>query len=98
MFFVHSYRWIVMYFILPETEDRTLEDIELHFSDNNRKLTDRNIAKFDAMSKAENLKGNEAAKSISTISSIIETDWQQKFHTAKTGCDNEGFSIESTKC
>lgn len=34
-----------MYFLLPETEDRTLEDIEMHFSDNKRKLTDRKIQK-----------------------------------------------------
>lgn len=35
---------VVCYFILPETERRTLEDIELHFSDNTRSLTDRKIA------------------------------------------------------
>lgn len=35
----------LVYFILPETEDRTLEEIELHFSDNSKKLTDRNIVK-----------------------------------------------------
>lgn len=34
-----------MYLILPETEGASLEDIELHFSDNNRKLTDRRIAR-----------------------------------------------------
>lgn len=36
-----------MYQILPETEDRSLEDIELHFSDNSKKLTDRKIAKLN---------------------------------------------------
>lgn len=36
---------IVMYLILPETENISLEDIELHFSDNSKKLTDRIIAK-----------------------------------------------------
>lgn len=35
---------ILMYKILPETENRTLEEIELHFADNSKKLTDRNIA------------------------------------------------------
>lgn len=36
---------IFIYFYLPETERRTLEDIELHFSDNNKKLSDRKIPK-----------------------------------------------------
>lgn len=36
---------ILMYFILPETENRTLEDIELHFSDNSKKITDHKITK-----------------------------------------------------
>lgn len=35
-----------MYFYMPETENRTLEDIELHFSDNKRKLTDIRIRKI----------------------------------------------------
>lgn len=37
--------WIVMYKILPETEGRTLEDIELHFSDKTKKLADHKISK-----------------------------------------------------
>lgn len=36
---------VIGYFIIPETENRTLEDIELHFSDNALKLTDRKIPK-----------------------------------------------------
>ncbi|KAL7033165.1 hypothetical protein ACKWTF_007494 [Chironomus riparius] len=36
---------IFIYFYLPETEKRTLEDIELHFSDNNKKLKDIKIPK-----------------------------------------------------
>lgn len=32
-----------MYFILPETEQRSLEDIELHYSNNERRITDINI-------------------------------------------------------
>lgn len=34
-----------MYKILPETEHRTLEDIELYFTDNRRKWTDIKIVK-----------------------------------------------------
>lgn len=37
--------FIFIYFYLPETEKRTLEDIELHFSDNNKKLNDIKIPK-----------------------------------------------------
>lgn len=36
---------VLMYFVMPETEGRTLEDIELHFSDDSKKITDRIIAK-----------------------------------------------------
>lgn len=32
-----------MLFMLPETEHRSLEDIELHFSDNKRSIFDINI-------------------------------------------------------
>lgn len=37
--------FIVTYFILPETENISLEDIERHFSNNSKKITDRNIVK-----------------------------------------------------
>lgn len=36
-----------MFQALPETENRTLEEIELHFSDNKRKITDRHIKKIN---------------------------------------------------
>lgn len=32
-----------MYFILPESEKRSLEDIELHYSDDSKKITDIHI-------------------------------------------------------
>lgn len=34
-----------MYFILPETEQRSLEDIESHYSDNKKGITDIYISK-----------------------------------------------------
>lgn len=37
--------WILMYKILPETEDRTLEEIETHFLDKSKKLTVHKISK-----------------------------------------------------
>lgn len=36
---------IVIFFILPKTEERSPKDIELHFSDDSKKLTDRKIPK-----------------------------------------------------
>lgn len=39
-----------IYNFLPETERRTLEEIELHFSDNNKKLGDIKIRKNVDMS------------------------------------------------
>ena len=39
---------ILSFFILPETENRTLEEIELHFTDNSKKITDWRIAKLTA--------------------------------------------------
>lgn len=40
--------------MLPETEQRSLEDIELHFSDNNRSITDINIRIYPRAGDAEN--------------------------------------------
>lgn len=36
-----------MYFILPETENRTIEDIENYFSNRKRKITDIHIPYTD---------------------------------------------------
>jgi hypothetical protein len=47
--------YIFMY--LPETERRTLEEIELHFSDNNKKLSDIKIRKNVDMTLEKATKG-----------------------------------------
>lgn len=36
---------ITMYFIMPETEGRSLQDIELHFSNDSKRMTDWKISK-----------------------------------------------------
>lgn len=36
---------MVMSHILPETEDRSLNDIEIHYSNNSRSITDIKIQK-----------------------------------------------------
>ncbi len=53
---------IFIYFYLPETEKRTLEDIEIHFSDNNKKLTDVKIKKNASQQKLEKLDKLETEK------------------------------------
>lgn len=46
---------IYAYYVLPETNNRTLEDIELHFCDNSKKITDHKIVKvFDVERRSEN--------------------------------------------
>lgn len=46
--FFLSFRFIVLYLILPETENCDLEDIELYYSNSAHKLTDRKIRKATA--------------------------------------------------
>lgn len=41
------FRFIVAYFVLPETENCTLEEIEMHFSDKSKGLTDIRIEKIE---------------------------------------------------
>lgn len=69
-----------MYFILPETEGRSLEEIELHFSDNSKKITNRRIPKtqivqenskqsnFDAENVLNVYKTNEKTTKVNTSS------------------------------
>lgn len=52
---------IYIYMFLPETERRTLEEIELHFSDNEKKMSDIKIRKNVnmAVEKAGNMKNGQ---------------------------------------
>lgn len=43
------YRIIISYAIMPETENRTLEEIEAHFSDKTKKWTDTNVQKIQTI-------------------------------------------------
>jgi hypothetical protein len=42
---VNAIGLVSIFLYLPETERRTLEEIELHFSDNNKRLSDIKIRK-----------------------------------------------------
>lgn len=91
--------FIVAYFIIPETENRTLEDIEIHFSDNSRNLTDRKIEKNAVgkelkMASIDNDKLNVATsteKQPSVVVNMILND-RRSAETGKVGgiC-NEAF-------
>lgn len=38
---------VLLYRIMPETTNRSLEDIEMHFSDNSKKITNRKIPRHE---------------------------------------------------
>lgn len=71
---------ILMYKILPETENRSLEDIELHFADNSKKLTHRNIPKA---TKRKSQNDPDPAENSSRSSEVS---------APQNGCDNHGFA------
>lgn len=75
---------ILMYNILPETEGRTLEAIELHFSDKTKKFTDNKIPKTKPIQKQTQDKEKDIE--IATISASMENG------VYKNGCDNEAFT------
>lgn len=65
-----------MYFVMPETENRTLEEVEVHFSDNKRKITDIRIRKIGDVeaNKAMQLAidGNNKAMAAAKPGEVIE--------------------------
>ncbi|XP_055302406.1 facilitated trehalose transporter Tret1-like [Sitodiplosis mosellana] len=61
--------FILMFLILPETENHTLEDIELHFSDDSKKITDRTIIKSNDV-----IPLNEVGCSVEETGSVQETE------------------------
>lgn len=74
-----------MYATLPETEGKTLEEIELHFSDNSKKITDRNIKK---VAKDIQIKSNSTTGDVKP----------QTVFKVQGGCDNKGFAVETINC
>ncbi|XP_052868649.1 facilitated trehalose transporter Tret1-like [Anopheles cruzii] len=65
-----------VYFFLPETEKRTLEDIELYFSDNKRKLTDIYIPRRQKVD----------AETVAVVSTMAAKEKE------KQGIDNTAFT------
>lgn len=78
-------RLFFTYFFLPETENRTLEDIELHFSQNDRKLTDIKIKK-NSSSAGDVECGADAKSKENQVNQENSKDSNNQ-----KGCDNRGF-------
>lgn len=76
--------WILAFAILPETEGRTLEDIELHFSDKSKKLTNHKIPKRRKIVHDQDL--NEISTRATSINGTTTAT-----HTAAVCYDNSGF-------
>lgn len=74
-----------MYLILPETENISLEDIERHFSDNTKKITDRNIVKSNKTTPSKDLE--DAVK-------ITEKPFE---NVTNEFYDNQGMEINCEK-
>lgn len=60
-----------MTFMLPETEDRSLEDIELHFSDNKRSIFSTHIQK----SASNDTKLNGKPKDLQQTNEVESIGW-----------------------
>lgn len=76
-----------MYNILPETENRSLEDIEIHFSDKTKKITNYKIAKLDLSHKNNNdIKIDQHPSPTNQPDETTMTN-----NIKRNGCDNRGF-------
>lgn len=97
---------MIAYFILPETEGRTLEEIELHFSDNSKSIFDRKIPK--ARPFEENMKKVDLEQSASllhvyksnekTINNAMRWDNDLTIHQnvqKPFSCDNKKLEIKT---
>lgn len=99
---VFAFRFVAVYNLLPETENRTLEEIELHFSDNQRPITDINIQRIvdPKHDHTQNVEcGSEKQKSM--VGDIVEMNNKTPSvvstlaaPAANLGCDNKAFTSD----
>lgn len=68
---------IIAYKILPETENITLEDIERHFSENSRKLTDIHIQRTTKSTVDNNLPKYDETNAI-PFDNVVNASYSNK--------------------
>lgn len=78
---------ILMYLILPETENRTLEDIEMHFSDKSKKITHHKISKMSSKCASGESGFGASGTTTRTVS-------ESESGKATNGFDNRAFIAE----
>lgn len=77
---------IFTYNVLPETEGRSLEDIELHFADNSKTICDRKIVKRSK--KSANSNGTDK------ITKEIPSSIDMRYGTMDAANDNKAFECD----
>lgn len=88
-----------MSLILPETENRTLEDIELHFADNSKSITDRKILMCTRINGVvKNVRFLNRSIEVENTESVKKEETAHKSNNIKlhgTNFDNKCFELES---
>lgn len=84
-----------MYRILPETENHTLEDIERHFSDDSKKMTDIKIFKSNEMILSDNVDGS--AEKLDLIKETGDTMRNCLENDSDSDSENSGAELNSTE-
>lgn len=84
--------------MMPETESRSLEDIELHITDNSKKLTDWRIQKVKPLARhraADDVENPD--KTFTTRQNANNEEMTIRNHNqiVATNFDNKGFELES---
>lgn len=85
---------ILMYNIMPETENRSLEEIELHYSDYSKKLTDRKIARVFTED-PKKINSGDGDCEFGKSGRALEHGNDRLKNNTEIGCDNPSFVTDS---
>lgn len=82
-----------MYWFLPETENRTLEEIEAFFSDSKRRFVNRKILKSPDKKKEAMTNSNAAVLEIDIAGGDCGVPVVSPAAASRNGCDNKGYDV-----